>query len=48
MHYKPTMWLGKVLKCKSLEKRCTMAKASKPLSIDKPLCEKLLNNDFLR
>ena len=29
----PTKWLGKVLKCMSLEKRCTMPKASKPLSI---------------
>ena len=27
------MMLGKVLKCKSLEKRCTVAKASKPLPI---------------
>ena len=27
------MMLGKVLKCKSLEKRCTVAKASKHLPI---------------
>ena len=31
--HKPSMMLGKVLKCKSLEKRCTMEKPSKPLPI---------------
>ena len=32
--HEPSMVLGKVLKCKSLEKRCTVAKASKPLPIN--------------
>ena len=35
--HKPSMMLGKVLKCKSLEKRCTVAKASKPLPIRREL-----------
>ncbi len=35
--HKPSMMLGKVLKCKSLEKRCTVAKASKHLPINHEL-----------
>ena len=35
--HKPSMMLGKVLKCKSLEKRCTVAKPSKPLPISHEL-----------
>ena len=42
--HKPSMMLGKVLKCKSLEKRCTVAKASKPLPINHELFLKLMDN----
>ena len=39
------MMLGKVLKCKSLEKRCTVAKASKPLPINHEFF--IINGQFL-
>ena len=42
--HKPSMMLGKVLKCMSLEKRCTVAKASKPLPISRELLLKFLDN----
>ena len=42
--HEPSMMLGKVLKCKSLEKRCTVAKASKPLPINHELILKLMVN----
>ena len=37
--HEPSMMLGKVLNCKSLEKLCTVAKASKPLPISRQFLE---------